>query len=162
MVFRNEKILVILRLALGWTFLWAFFDKLFGLGFSTTPDKAWLAGGSPTYGFLNAATYGPFATFYHSLAGSVVVDWLFMLGLLGIGTALVLGIATRIASYAGALLMFLMWTALLPPKNNPIIDDHIIYLFVLMGLATAKSGQWVGLGKWWSKTKLVKKYPILE
>lgn len=158
----EQYIWVVLRIGMGWIFLWSFLDKLVGLGFSTTPDKAWLAGGSPTYGFLKSATYGPFAAFYQSLAGSVAIEWLFMFGLLGIGTALILGIAMRIAGYAGALLMFLMWTALLPPKNNPILDDHIIYLFVLIGLTTVKSGQWFGLGKWWAKTKLVKKYPILE
>ncbi|MBU5537380.1 MAG: DoxX family membrane protein [Candidatus Aenigmatarchaeota archaeon] len=162
MILRKEQVWVLLRLGMGWIFLWAFFDKLFGLSFATTPDKSWLAGGSPTYGFLKFATYGPLASFYHSLAGSVVVDWLFMLGLLGIGTALILGIVTRIASYAGIIMMILMWSALLPPKNNPFLDEHIIYALVLLSLSTVRAGQWFGLGKWWSKTRLVKKYPILE
>ncbi|MBI2543258.1 MAG: hypothetical protein HYW24_03670 [Candidatus Aenigmarchaeota archaeon] len=158
----EQRIWVLLRLGMGWILLWGFLDKLFGLGFATAPDKAWLAGGSPTFGFLNSAAYGPFATFYHSLAGNVAVDWLFMLGLLGMGTALILGIGVRIASYAGTLLMILMWSSLLPPKNNPFLDEHIIYALVLLGLATIKAGQWFGFGKWWAKRKLVKQYPILE
>ena len=40
------------RLALGWIFLWAFLDKLFGLGHSTPSTGAWINGGSPTKGFL--------------------------------------------------------------------------------------------------------------
>ena len=40
--------LFLLRLALGVEFLWAFFDKLFGLGYSTPSARAWLEGGSPT------------------------------------------------------------------------------------------------------------------
>jgi thiosulfate dehydrogenase [quinone] large subunit len=36
-----------IRLALGWVFLWAFLDKLFGLGHETAPAKSWLSGGSP-------------------------------------------------------------------------------------------------------------------
>lgn len=51
-------------------------DKIFGLGFSTTSDNAWLVGGSPTSGFLTFATQGPFASFFQSLAGSVFVDWI--------------------------------------------------------------------------------------
>ncbi len=48
------------RLCLGWTFLWPFLDKTFGLGHETPWSKAWLNGGSPTNGFLAGAT-GPFA-----------------------------------------------------------------------------------------------------
>ena len=50
-----------------------------------------------------------------------------MLGLLGIGVALILGIGMRVAAVAGALLLVLMWTAVLPPENNPFMDDHLIY-----------------------------------
>jgi thiosulfate dehydrogenase [quinone] large subunit len=46
-----------LRLALGWVFLWASLDKLFGWGFATPEKNAWINGGSPTKGFLgNAAS----------------------------------------------------------------------------------------------------------
>ena len=43
----------LLRMAVGWIFLWAFLDKLVGLGFATEVGKGWLNGGSPTFGFLN-------------------------------------------------------------------------------------------------------------
>ena len=147
---------------MGWMMLWAFLDKLFGLGFSTAAEKSWLQGGSPTFGFLKAATAGPFAAFYQSIAGNPLVDWLFMLGLLLIGTALILGIGMKIAGYSGALLMVLMWTAHLPPAQNPLLDEHIIYILIFLGFTTVKAGQWFGLGKWWVKTGLVKKSPFLE
>ena len=57
----KKPIFVLLRLSMGWLFLWGFLDKTFGLNFATTPEDAWLAGGSPTYGFLSYATKGPFA-----------------------------------------------------------------------------------------------------
>ncbi|MCH8627748.1 DoxX family protein [Arsenicicoccus piscis] len=41
-----------LRLVLGWTFLWAFIDKLFGLGFATPSARAWIDGGTPAQGFM--------------------------------------------------------------------------------------------------------------
>lgn len=157
---KERYIWAALRLGMGWLFLWAFLDKLFGLGFATASEDAWLAGGSPTFGYLNFATSGPFASLFQSLAGNRAVAWLFMLGLLLLGLALILGIGVKIAGYAGALLMFLMWLSHLPPENNPFLDEHIIYLIILIGLATVKAGQWVGLGKWWSER--VKNYPFLE
>src|SRR5688500_1789811 len=85
-----------LRLALGWTFLWAFLDKTFGLGFATEDKAAWINGGHPTEGFLKFAATGPFKEFYNGIAGAAWADWLFMIGLLGIGLALTLGIGMRI------------------------------------------------------------------
>lgn len=151
----------LVRVVLGWVFLWAFLDKLMGLSFSTPAAKSWLAGGSPTLGFLSN-TKGPFADLFHGLAGQMWVDWLFMLALLGIGVALILGIGMRLATYAGALLLFMMWMASLPIKTNPFVDDHIVYILVLVGLYASKSGETMGFGKAWKKSKLVKQYPILQ
>jgi thiosulfate dehydrogenase [quinone] large subunit len=146
-----------IRLALGWIFLWAFLDKLFGLGHSTVAANSWLNGGSPTAGFLGKAAAGPFTGFYHSIAGNVVADVLFMAALLGIGTALLLGIGMRIAAGAGALLTVLMWTAVLPPASNPFMDDHLIYAAVLVVLALLGAGTTLGLGRRWAATPLVRR-----
>src|SRR5262245_49399672 len=99
-----RRVLAVLRIAFGLTFLWAFFDKLLGLGYGTPSDGAWVNGGSPTEGFLANAATGPFEDFYHAIAGAAWVDWLFMAGLLGIGLALTLGVCMRIAGVAGAVL----------------------------------------------------------
>jgi thiosulfate dehydrogenase [quinone] large subunit len=131
----KTKILSVLRYALSFVFLWAFFDKTFGLGFATTVEKAWINGGSPTYGFLTMGTKGPFAEFFQGLAGIQVTDWLFMVGLLGIGISLLLNKYIKLGAYGGALMMILMYLAALFPENNPIIDDHIIYALVLILLA---------------------------
>jgi thiosulfate dehydrogenase [quinone] large subunit len=140
-----------LRIAMGWMFFWSFLDKLLGLGFATAPDAAWLRGGSPTAGYLANATGGIFAAIYHAMAGSPIVDVLFMLGLLCIGGALLLGIGVQIAGYAGAALVVLMWFDNFPPAQNPLLDEHTIFALLLVGLALARAGQWVGLGKWWSR-----------
>lgn len=162
MVKKEQWIWALLRIALGLIFFWAFIDKVFGLGFATASDKSWLLGVSPTEGFLRFGTQGPFAAVYQSVAGSVVVDWLFMVGLLLIGLSLLLGVGMRVAGYSGALLMVLMWTAVLPPEHHPFLDEHIVYGIVLIGLTFVKAGHVFGFGKWWSKTKLVKKYRFLE
>ena len=70
---------------MGFTFFWAFLDKLFGLGYATPSERAWINGGSPTKGFLANSADGPFAGFYQDIAGAGWADWLFMIGLAGIG-----------------------------------------------------------------------------
>ena len=166
-----RKALAVLRIGFGLTFLWAFFDKLLALGFATGRtvdpatgaetvdrfgDAAWINGGSPTEGFLAFGAKGPFADFYHSIAGAAWADWLFMLGLLGIGTALTLGIGMRLGTAAGALLYGLMWTVVLPPPNNPLIDDHVLGAITMVVLALTAAGTTWGLGDLWNRTSLVR------
>ncbi len=160
------------RISLGLIFLWAFFDKLLGLGFATCHNavkdtvqvacsQAWIKGGSPTAGFLGHATKGPLVDFYHALSGHAIVDWAFMAALLLIGVALLLGIAMRLAVVFGSLLLLMMWSAVLPPANHPVLDEHIVYVFLLMALPASNTNQKLSLGRWWGKQKLVKRFPFL-
>ncbi len=157
---KTGYLLAALRISLGWIFLWAFLDKLFGLGRATAPENAWLAGGSPTAGFLSFAARGPLVGLFQGMAGNPVVDVLFMVGLLGLGLALLLGIGLKVAGVAGPLLMLLMWLAQLPPATNPFMDNHIIYALVLAVLPLLKAGHTLGLGKWW--TEKTHKWPVLQ
>jgi thiosulfate dehydrogenase (quinone) large subunit len=156
------RALAVLRIAFGLTFLWAFFDKLFGFGYATPSGKGWIDGGDPTAGFLGKGTSGPLEDFYHSLVGDWWVTPLFMVGLAGIGLALTLGIGMRIAAVAGTLLYLLMWSANLPPENNPVLDDHIVGAITVIALALVAAGNVWGLGKWWSSLDFVRKYPWLR
>lgn len=160
------------RIGLGFVFLWAFLDKLLGLGFATCRNAAtnavdfgcsaaWGQGGSPTEGFLTHATQGPFASWFQELAGQTWVDWLFMMGLLGIGVSLLLGVMVRVGAVAGSVMLLLMWMAVLWPANNPVIDDHIVYIFVLVAIAAFARYQKLGFGKWWQKLPVVRKMPWL-
>src|SRR5688500_8628872 len=72
---RAAQALAVLRIATGFTFLWAFLDKMFGLGWTTTSAKAWVNGGSPTKGFLSNVEAGPFASFFQSFAGATWANW---------------------------------------------------------------------------------------
>lgn len=149
------------RISLGWVFLWAFLDKTFGLGFATERADAWINGGSPTFGFLTHATNGPLAPAFQTIAGAGWADWLFMVGLLGVGVALTTGVAMRLASATGVAMLLLMYAAAPVLENNPFMDDHIIYAIVLVGLALARAGRTWGLGGWWEKTTAVRRFPIL-
>lgn len=143
------------RILIGLIFLWAFFDKLIGLGFSTPAERSWLNGGSPTFGFLSS-TEGPFAGIFHSLAGNTLVDWLFMIGLLGIGIGLTLGIAMRISTMAGVAMMILMWMASLPIATNPVLDDHIVYAAILVALFFGMPLQKCKMANAWRRLPVIK------
>lgn len=160
---KTKYVFGLLRMGMGWIFLWAFMDKLLGLGFSTLPVRAWTAGGSPTRGFLSSAPHGPLAEFFQSLAGVALVDWLFMLGILFAGLALLSGIFVRLGGTAGILILLLMYLAVgLPPENNPFLDDHIIYILVILGLVFSNAGDTLGFGKWWGQTAFVLKFRIFK
>lgn len=151
----------VLRIAMGFIFFWAFLDKLFGLGFATTADKAWLTGASPTSGFLSHAVTGPLAGLYQALAGHPVVDWIYMISLLAMGLGLMLGVMVRLAGYGAIAFMIILWSALLLPENNPIIDEHVIYALVLLWLTRTDTTQQFGLGKWWRSLPWVQQHPLL-
>lgn len=111
-------------------------------------------------GFLSGSV-GPFAAFYQAIAGAGVVNWLFMIGLLGIAVALLLGVGVRIAAVSGAVMTILMWSASLPPQDDVFMDNHIIYALVLLGLALVGAGNTLGLGRWWTQTSLVRRFAWL-
>ncbi|MEV6873126.1 DoxX family membrane protein [Amycolatopsis sp. NPDC051128] len=155
------KALAVLRITTGFVFLWAFLDKLFGLGYATPSKGAWISGGSPTKGFLSSVHVGPFESMFHAWAGTWWANTLFMLGLGAIGIAVIAGIGLRLSAIAGSLMMLMMWAAEWPfaqsmstgeatHSTNPIIDYHIIYALVLIALAAASAGHTWGLGRRWA------------
>jgi thiosulfate dehydrogenase [quinone] large subunit len=162
----------VLRIAMGAVFLWAFLDKTFGLGYATSSARAWIHGGSPTRGFLSGVSAGPLQSTFHSWAGDPWADWMFMLGLLSVGVALLFGIALRPAAAAGTLMMALMWAAEWPlarhasdgsatGSSNPILDYHAIYALVLIALVALSAGRKWGLGATWSRLPFVQRHPWL-
>jgi len=154
-----------LRISLGFVFLWAFLDKTFGLGYATPAAKSWINGGSPTKGFLSGVAAGPMESTFHAWAGAAWADWLFMLGLLGIGVAVMLGIGLRISAVAGAIMMAMMWLAEWPltqGSNNPLVDYHVIYALVLVLSAVLLAGDTWGLGRRWAKLPIVQRFTWLR
>jgi thiosulfate dehydrogenase [quinone] large subunit len=170
---KGRKIWGLLRIAMGWTFLWAFLDKAFALGFSTgrNPETgvidffgkdAWIHGGSPTDGVLMFALKGPFKGLYDGLAGATWVEWGYMLAMLLIGVALILGIGTRLAALGGIAWMVIFYTATaIWPEHNPFLDEHVVNTIVLAGIAYVGAGRYLGLGRYWERLAVVKRFPIL-
>jgi thiosulfate dehydrogenase [quinone] large subunit len=154
-----RRALAVTRLATGFIFLWAFLDKTFGLGYATPSERAWINGGTPSQGFLNGdAVVGPFKGFFQGIA-SPATDVLFMLGMLGVGLAVMLGIGLRVAALSGSIIMVMMWMAewpLVEGSTNPLVDYHIVYALVLVVSAVCLAGDTWGLGRWWRELPLVR------
>ncbi len=158
---------------MGFVFLWAFLDKTFGLHYSTPSAKAWIHGGSPTRGFLTSVEVGPLQSWFHSIAGTWWADWLFMLGLLGVGLTLILGVLMYAGAAAGVLLLGFMWLAEFPiaqhtsaggpsGSTNPFAGFHYIYAVVLVVLAVTGAARMWGLGRLWAARPVIRRHPWLR
>lgn len=158
------RTLGVIRLVLGFTFFWAFLDKAFGLGWST--QDGWLTGdGNPTRGYLGGS-FGPLGEMFQAMAGNGFVNFLFMLGLLGVGAAMLLGMGVRIAAWAGFAMVTLMyfshpvWAAA-THGTNPLLDAHVLEGAALLLMGWTNAGIHLGLGKWWQAQPVVQKKPWL-
>lgn len=154
------------RIAIGFIFLWAFFDKLFGLGFSTCRaddgsveymcDDAWINGARITEGYLGSST-GPFADFFKDLGQQAWTDWPFMLGLFGIGFALCFGVGTKLVMFAGPAMLALMyvshyWPGTPGAAQNPFVEDHMVQALAIIGIVLVELGhQSIGFGEFWKR-----------
>ncbi len=118
--FYQKLFITILRVAIGWHFLYEGLSKI-------------LQGNWSAASFLNNTT-GFFSGFYHWIGGSLLVlqlsDLLNMYGLLLIGLALFLGVFTRFASASGALLLALYYFAY-PPFGSPLLSPSDGHLFIV-------------------------------
>jgi uncharacterized membrane protein YphA (DoxX/SURF4 family) len=142
------SILVLLRIAIGWHFLFEGLSKLF------TPD--WSAAG-----YLQVSRW-LFAGVFHWIADTPAVlkavDLLNIWGLILIGLALMLGAFTRLAALLGALLLLLYYVANpplialdfgIPTEGNYLwIDKNLIELLALLGVAAFPTGSFAGLDRW--------------
>jgi uncharacterized membrane protein YphA (DoxX/SURF4 family) len=116
----QQLLITILRIAIGWHFLYEGISKI-------------VQGNWSSSGYL-MNTSGFFSGFYHFLAGSPVLlritDFLNMYGLVVIGLALFLGFFCRLASLAGAVLLILYYFAY-PPFGNPMLNPADGHLFIV-------------------------------
>lgn len=91
-----------------------------------------------------------------------------MLGMLGIGVALILGVGLRVAAGAAVVMMAMMWFAEFPlarhtsagqpsGSSNPITDYHFIYAVSAVTVALTYAGHTWGLGRLWARLPLVQK-----
>jgi uncharacterized membrane protein YphA (DoxX/SURF4 family) len=110
----------ILRMAVGWHFLYEGVSKLVITNWSS-------------YSYL-ANSAGPLSGFYHSIASSPnllkVIDLLNIYGLILIGMGLFIGILARAAAVSGALLLALYYFAY-PPFGASLLNAGEGHLFIV-------------------------------
>jgi thiosulfate dehydrogenase [quinone] large subunit len=111
------------------------------------------------------AVSGPLTDFFAGLANPVV-DVLFMLAMLGIGLAVILGIGLRVSAVVGSGVMLLMHLAEWPfaanaASTDPLVDYHVVYALALVALAlvalaSLSAGDTFGLGRAWRRLPIVR------
>lgn len=146
----HTLVMFLLRISLGWLFLYAGATKL--------ADPIWSAKGY----LMSAKT---FSGFYHWLASPgmlPLVDFLNEWGLTLIGVSLMLGIAVRLSGTLGALLMLLYYFPVLTfpyiGEHAYLVDEHIIYAGALLMLASIRAGRAWGLEEWCAGLPFCRKF----
>ncbi len=139
--------LLLLRVAIGWHFLYEGLAKLF--------DPTWSAAG-----YL-ASSQWVLSGFFHRMAEDpMVLGWVNFLntwGLILIGAGLMLGVCTRAASLAGAALLVLYYLAhpsliglesgAVAEGSYLVVNKNVVEMIALLVLAIAPQSGFGGLGR---------------
>jgi thiosulfate dehydrogenase [quinone] large subunit len=168
----RDRGLVILRVVLGFGFLYAGLDKLLDLNgngpFSAAGFLAHATAGTiPNMVGHDPATmvHNPTHQFWVDLAANPgvvgIINFLVVFGEIAIGTALILGVATRLAGSLGAVMMFLFWIAAWDFQNG-IVNEQFVYMLLAAVVAYASAGRVFGLDAIIEKTELVRRTPGLR
>ena len=146
--------LFLLRISMGWLMFYA--------GITKVLNSEWSAAGY----LKGAKTFTGFFEWFASPAVLPVTNFVNEWGLTLLGVSLILGIAVRLSSLLGLVLMMLYYFPILDfPYPNPhsyVIDDHIIYALVLLLLASLRAGRFWGLEHWCSNLPICSKFPRLR
>ena len=140
------------RLAMG--------ASMIGLGLRLFIGGGW--GAWNTVGVVLPTTYprGPVGNILLNFWGNPFVIQLLIWSSVLIGIALVFGVAVRLASYGGMLIMLLFYLAVIPP-GSVIISQQIIYLIMFAILAIGEAGKVRGLDSFLAPL-LEERYPKLK
>ena len=151
------RILVILRILIGWHFLHEGVSKILQPGWTSL-------------GYL-VDSQGPFSFVFHAIAKNTtmvnVADWMNVVGLTAIGLLLIIGLFERQALIGGVILLafyFLSHPPLIgmqyamPSEGNYLfVDKNLIELVMMMLLYTMPTSHVVGLQRLITPPKLAVK-----
>ncbi len=155
-------VLTVLRIAVGWHFLYEGLAKLI--------DPQWTAAG-----YLGNAT-GFLAAWFRHLAANPdllrAVDIANIAGLVAIGLGLLLGVAARPAAAAGALLLTLYYLAMPPwPATGVghaseghylLVNKNLLEILALLAVVAIPRAWTFGLGQLWGKLRAAARRTAVE
>ena len=164
---KKDRGIFVLRAVVGFGFLFAGLDKFF-MWASGTPFTA--------AGFLKFATTGawlgsapkavvnPTHPFWVSLAGNAglmsVIDTMVVFGECAIGIALILGLASRFAGLAGAVMMGLFFVANWSFATGPI-NEQLMYGVIAGTIAYVGAGAYA-LDSVVEKLSITQRVPVVK
>jgi thiosulfate dehydrogenase [quinone] large subunit len=141
--------IIAMRVTMGWVLLQGGVTKLITY-LDANPENNWTAAGY----LANAIPEGnPFVGMWSAMAGSPLIDILVMWGLTLTGLGLIIGALVRWNAFWGAVMMLFFWAAALegglmaglPLAHGWVVDDHLVYAFLLFGLGAIGAGRIFGL-----------------
>lgn len=146
--------LFLLRIATGWLMFYAGITKII--------NPAWSA-----EGYLKGAK--TFPTFFQWFLDPAILPFINFVnewGLTLLGVSLLLGIMVRFSSLLGAILMILYYFPILEfpyvGMHSYIVDEHIIYVCVLLVLAGFRAGRIFGLEQWCAGLPMCSRFPAVR
>ncbi|WP_152042613.1 DoxX family membrane protein [Salinigranum salinum] len=151
--------IIAMRVTMGWVLLQGGLTKLVTY-LDANPENNWTAAGY----LANAIPEGnPFMGVWAGMAGSPLVDALVMWGLTLTGLGLILGALVRWNAFWGAVMMLFFWAAALegglmaglPLAHGWVVDDHLVYAFLLFGLGAIGAGRILGLDEYIERLDVV-------
>ncbi len=150
----SQGILFLLRISMGWMFFYAGIIKILNAQWTS----AVYLKGAKTFPELYQFFLQP-----HILPSiNFINEW----GLTLLGISLILGVCVRLSSLCGVVLMLLYYFPILafpyPSASSYIVDQHIIFIFVLLYFASVRAGRFVGIEQWCSRLPLCRRFPRLR
>ena len=145
--------LSLLRISVGWFMFYAAITKVL--------NPEWSA-----EGYLKGAkTFTGLYNWFASPAVLPVINFINEWGLTLLGVSLILGLFVRLSSVLGSLLMLLYYLPVLTfpyVEHGIIVEEHIIYIGVLMFFAAIGAGRYYGLDTWCANLPICSKVPMLR
>lgn len=151
----TKALILYLRIAMAWIFLYAGLRQAFAPDFSVV-------------GFLSRTkTFHELFAVFTTPALAPLTSNLVAYGHVLIGLSLLVGLMVRWSARCGAVLMLVYWLAhmdwpYIENKTNFIVDQHLVYVGVLLYLAVTRAGHRVGLDAMAEKQGFVRSRPRLQ
>jgi thiosulfate dehydrogenase (quinone) large subunit len=137
----DRRLVLVFRLLMGWTFLYAGASQVLSPDFTVTAFLSHTVTFHAVYAPLTSPAIAPVLTF--------LVEW----GHLLIGLSLVSGLLVRVSGVFGVALLLTYWTAhmdfpYIESHVNLLIDYHIVYAMLTGWLVAVNAGQVFGVDGW--------------